>query len=270
MGRTLLGVDLDESHVGDLVKRLLTDEELEKLADGGRPAGDDTEPDADADGDDSDADGDDSDADGDDSDAGGDDSDDTDEEEGDDVGSATGTGSVGGHDWTETDDADWLDDGDDGTEARFGGYGPLAVKGAAVVLVLVVVALVVWRYGGRVKGALPFVGGSETSDDGDGGDDEPPAGTDEPVSPARRRAKVGARDDAGRGTDSGGARVDAAGGDRGRAAAGAEAAGRDVDLGALVGLGTLALIAALVRKFDEQRPRDPLVDGPDDEDEDEE
>jgi len=251
MGRTLLGVDLDESHVGDLVKRLLTDEELEKLADGGRPAGDDTEPDAD----------------GDDSDAGGDDSDDTDEEEGDDVGSATG--SVGGHDWTETDDADWLDDGDDGTEARFGGYGPLAVKGAAVVLVLVVVALVVWRYGGRVKGALPFVGGSETSDDGDGGDDEPPAGTDDPVSPARRRAKVGARDDAGRGTDSGGARVDAAGGDRGRAAAGAEAAGRDVDLGALVGLGTLALIAALVRKFDEQRPRDPLVDGPDDEDEDE-
>lgn len=39
----------------------------------------------------------------------------------------------------------------------------------------------------------------------------------------------------------------------------------DVDLGALVGLGALALVAAVVRKFGEDRPHDPLVDGPEEE-----
>jgi hypothetical protein len=270
MGRTLLGVDLDESHVGELVKRLLTDEELEKLADGGRPAGDDRDG-SDADSDDSD----DTDDHGDDTGTGSGTDTDTDtdtdtgssETGGSSVGVGSATGSVGGRDWTGTDDTDWLDDGDD--EGRLGGYGPLVLKGGAVLLVLVVVGLVVWRYGGRVKGALPSVGGSGTSDEGDVADDEPAAsGTDEGVSPARRRAKVGVRDDgedAGGGTDSGGSRVDAGGEGRRRGEPGVEAVGRDVDLGALVGLGTLALVAALVRKFGEQRPRDPLVDGPSDE-----
>jgi hypothetical protein len=39
----LMGVDLDESPVGGLIERLLSEEELEKLADGGQPAGDDTD-----------------------------------------------------------------------------------------------------------------------------------------------------------------------------------------------------------------------------------
>jgi hypothetical protein len=38
MGTTLLGVDLDESPVGGLIERLLSEEELEMLADGGREA----------------------------------------------------------------------------------------------------------------------------------------------------------------------------------------------------------------------------------------
>ena len=43
MGTTLLGVDLDESPVGGLIERLLSEEELEMLADGGRERDEDVD-----------------------------------------------------------------------------------------------------------------------------------------------------------------------------------------------------------------------------------
>lgn len=326
MGRTLLGVDLDESHVGGLVKRLLTDEELEKLADGGRLAadgGDETDESGDG------ADGGDADDDGDGFEFGGDDADDdttdddttgeaaardettgeqtTDDEtaghatardESEGIGTGTGpggtgwtsvgtgpaTGSVGDRDAPDIglDDPSWETGEADDSDGRLGGHGPIVLKGGAVLLVLVVLALVVWRYGGRIKAALPFVGGSDGSEgpvDAEAGDSTGPgsdSGSDADVSPARRRAKVGARDDTGSAPDVGGdTAFDAADGAQRDGSDASDGTGDDeressagggvdegVDLGALVGLGVLALVAALVRKYGDDRPRDPLVDGP--------
>lgn len=306
MGRTLLGVDLDESPVGSLVKRLLTDEELEKLADGGRPGREDDGRDDVSDaGDESDggdghdetdvtetlsgsdvtftdaSDGDGESGTGANPDQEGDAEDSSGEEDGvrgdsdsdggptAGVGSGrdsatTGTGSVtgattGGPTDVGVDDAPWVADQDEDGEStgRFGKYKPLVLKGGAVVLVLVVVGLLVWRYGGKVKAALPFVGGS--GDEADGGTDTggPDASErDAGVSPARRRAKVGVRDPTDADADRDAGRADE------REEADVRAVGEDVDLGALVGLGALALIAALVRKFGEHPPHDPLVDDP--------
>lgn len=275
MGRTLLGVDLDESRVGDLVKRLLTDEELEKLADGGRPADDerDAEPtDHGGEGpDQSDQASDDTGSDSDGSDGGEGVPSDEEAVEAGDTGAETGyagtgyaTGSVGDRDWraTETDDESWQPDEDDGLLARFGEYQPLVLKGGAVVLLLVVIGLLVWRYGGRVKGALPVGADGDGSGERDAAAVEP-GGAEADGSPARRLAKVGGRDEA-EDLSSEDERTDS-GAEGTHAGTGPPPVGEDVDLGALLGLGTLALIAALVRKFGEQRSRDPLVDGPEDE-----
>ncbi|MFB6151751.1 MAG: hypothetical protein ABEJ40_08100 [Haloarculaceae archaeon] len=228
MGRTLLGIDLDESPVGSLVERLLAEEDLEKLADGGRPSEDsaDRAPDDDADGEGSSIDG---------------------------RGDDTADGTVG--------------EDDDGDGGRLAGLRPLLLKAAIALAVLAVLAVVAYRYMGRVKETVPDSVGMPSPLSDDGGETHEPesdgvggAG----VSPARRRAK--GRD----GTDAvgrGAVGSDDSSGDSPDDGEGAPRAdpslAEDVDLGALVGLAALALVAAAVRKFGEDRPRDPLVDGPD-------
>lgn len=298
MGRTLLGVDLDESAVGGLVERLLTDEELEKLADGGRPAGSDdanteggTAP-GEREGDDdasetvsgSDV-------------AFADEDETTERLSGSDVtfrddsgsesaGRASATGPTGGRNAIPS-----ISPGDDEESDESGGFvsqhRSLLIKGGAAVLLLGVVGVVIWRYGGKIKGLVPGLGGGsdedETSHDAAERDDAVATGAaptrrtggsmaDSGVSPARRRAKVGARaerdddrsDDLRRAADDASDASDGRGGDATEKEPSASTGDLrdDVDLGALVGLGTLALISALVRKFGEDRPRDPLVDGP--------
>ena len=245
MGRMLMGVDLDESPVGGLIERLLSEEELEKLADGGQPAGDDT---------------------------------DASEDGADDIGDDEFDWVTDDVDDTEEWVADPMDDprdpefdlGADDDGGRLGGYRPLLLKAAVALAVLAVLAVVAYRYAGRIKGIVPdrlTDRGGDDSETGDAGADEE---FDDDVSPARRRAKM--TDDADRpgrsdpdtewttrdepeteGEDE--ADVDADDG-------GVRSIREDVDLGALVGLATLALIAAVVRKFGEERPHDPLVDGP--------
>ncbi|PSP31492.1 hypothetical protein BRC64_10000 [Halobacteriales archaeon QH_10_67_22] len=246
MGRMLMGVDLDESPVGGLIERLLSEKELEKLADGGQPAGDDT---------------------------------DASEDGADDIGDDEFDWVTDDVDDTEEWVADPMDDprdpefdlGADDDGGRLGGYRPLLLKAAVALAVLAVLAVVAYRYAGRIKGIVPDRltdrGGDDSESDDAGTDEE----FDDDVSPARRRAKM-TDDDADRpgrsdpdtewttrdepeteGEDE--ADVDADDG-------GVRSIREDVDLGALVGLATLALIAAVVRKFGEERPHDPLVDGP--------
>ena len=284
MGRTVFGVDLDESVAGGLVASLLTDEEIEKLADGGRPADDDSgDEDAPSDGP------------GDADDASDGDADDT---GGVDIGEFAATGAAAGDvDIGRVGDTAWAGadtdragadtdragagglrdripsvggDGEDADGGRLASLRPLLLKVAVVLLLLAVVAILVYRYMDAIRAALPdrLTGGSGEPDAGEAsfGDD---------VSPARRRAKVGrdrsastdrADETASASTDRG----DTSGASEKRDTSedetdgGLRAPGEDVDVGALVGLGALALVAALVRKFGEDRPRDPLVDGPED------
>ncbi|PSQ02238.1 hypothetical protein BRC92_08810 [Halobacteriales archaeon QS_4_69_31] len=297
MGRTVFGVDLDESVAGGLVASLLTDEEIEKLADGGRPADDDSgDEDAPSDGP---GDADDA-SDGDADDASDGDADDT---GGVDIGEFAATGAAAGDvDIGRVGDTAWAGadtdragadtdragadtdragagglrdripsvggDGEDAGGGRLASLRPLLLKVAVVLLLLAVVAILVYRYMDAIRAALPdrLTGGSGEPDAGEAsfGDD---------VSPARRRAKVGrdrsastdrADETASASTDRG----DTSGASEKRDTSedetdgGLRAPGEDVDVGALVGLGALALVAALVRKFGEDRPRDPLVDGP--------
>jgi hypothetical protein len=217
MGRTVYGVDLEESPFGGLIEKLLTEEELEKFADGGVATGRDTAPD------------------------GGSDDEDADDWS---VSDSTGYGRP-----DSTGDSEFGDAGFDDADAKDGGgigsvlstHKWLLLKVAVASAVLATVLVVVWRYRGKLAGVVPGRG------DADG---------DRDVSPARRRAKVDDEDeDAGVPTDE---------------SEGVTTPGQDVDLGALLGLGFLAFVAALVRKFDEERtrPHDPLVDGPLDENED--
>jgi Flp pilus assembly pilin Flp len=142
------------------------------------------------------------------------------------------------------------------------------LKVAVVLLLLAVVAILVYRYMDAIRAALP-----DRLTGATGEPDAAGASFDDDVSPARRRAKVGrdrsastdrADETASASTDRG----DTPGASEKRDTSedetdgGLRAPGEDVDVGALVGLGALALVAALVRKFGENRPRDPLVDGP--------
>jgi hypothetical protein len=300
MGRTVYGVDLEESPFGGLIEKLLTEEELEKLADGG-PPGAHAAPDGGSD------DGDADDTDDEDWSV----SDDTyepsgDAESDDDVDSETGdAGDEDGSGTRPSGASSWSpspsspppstarDDDSDGSESGYGestgfgsGAGPgasgyeeedgdasflskhrwLLLKVAVALAALAAVGVVVWGYRDRLAGLVPGRGG-------DGADefdiDEPSAGPGDEgdASPARQRAKIG----------EGGSESDADGGDERRETpsrqrprrdeADVETPGQDLDLGALVGLGVLTLVAALVRKYDEERnrPHDPLVDGPLDE-----
>ena len=253
MGRTVYGVDLEESPFGGLIEKLLTEEELEKLADGGaaagRPGDRDTAPDG-----------------------GGDAADDWN------VSDETYGSPDDGSDPVESDapsspPPSTDDDGPDSTgyrgfgDAGFddagaeddgGGVGGflsthkwLLLKVAVAFAALAAVLVVVWRYKDKLAGVVPGRGGGEDEFDADSD-----ASADRDVSPARRWAKVDEDEDGAGATDE---------------SEGVTTPGQDVDLGALLGLGFLAFVAALVRKFDEERnrPHDPLVDGPLDEDDDE-
>jgi len=318
MGRTVYGVDLEESPFGGLIRKLLTEEELDMIADGGTAAGHGPAPDGGSDDEDGENDTDDdwsvsdetygSSGEGDEGDdTDGDDAGDTDEdtsptgaELSDSLGSgsspppstapddrAGGYGAAGSSGYGGSSDfggsgfGEFDDDYEDEDEA--GGVGGflsahkwLLLKIAVGLAALAAVAVVVWRFKDRFAGAVPGRGGEddEEFDVDDGGES---AGRD--VSPARNRAK--ADEDAGE-TPPPDGRDDADAGEDERTTPGprpdsrpprdhaedAGTLGEDVDMGALVGLGTLAVIAALVRKFDEERnrPHDPLVDGPLDED----
>ncbi|MEF8852167.1 MAG: hypothetical protein V5A28_07090 [Haloarculaceae archaeon] len=309
MGRTVYGVDLEESPFGGLIEKLLTEEELEKLADGGAPAGPDSRPAAPDGGDDADSDDDwavsddtygssgDVDAD---TDAGADDA------SVDDAGDGGGASDADSWAPSSPPPSTAPDDGAGfGSESGYGGstgFGAgtelgasgdegdgggflskhkwLLLKVAVGLAALATVGLVVWRYKDRLAGLVPGRGGDgadEFDSDGPGaatGEDEnEDEDEDEGVPPARRRAKV---DESAPETD-----ADEGGTDEGHdarprrplrrePAGGVETPGQDLDLGALVGLGVLALVAALVRKYDEERtrPHDPLVDGTLGEDED--
>lgn len=247
MGRTLFGIDLDESPVGGLIEDLLTEEDLEKLADGGRPAG---EPSA------------------------GDDPDDGDDRSPRDDATGAGGGSTDrrrgarrGQD-TPSPGADAVNEPltdlrDEADEEESGGIlsklRPHLKKIVAGLVLLAVLGVVAWKYMGRAKDAASDkVGGDDSAPDPAEGHVE----GDVPEARARAKAAEGDwawRDDEGDETD----RDADERRDAGRQRAGTTS-GRlpdDSDTGALVGLAALALMAALVRKFGEQRPRDPLVEG---------
>jgi hypothetical protein len=160
----------------------------------------------------------------------------------------------------------------------------LLLKAAVALAVLAVVAVLVWKYLGRFVEAAPVPDRLSGSSDGSTsvGDDGPDIDDDAP--PARRRAKTpgaaGGEDESDEREEdltetfedlAEHASVDDEDEDDADDSddADAEDAGRavddDVDVGALVGLAALALIAAVVRKFGERPERDPLVDGADDE-----
>lgn len=308
MGRTVYGVDLEESPFGGLIEKLLTEEELEKLADGGA-SGAHAAPDGGRDDGDADDTGDDE-TDGDWS-----VSDDTYESSGDaesatetdtdDVATETDTDdesdsdSSGTSSWspspsspppsTERDESGYGsgsgygestgfgsgagfgavgDEGEDGDDASFlSRHRWLLLKVAVALAALAAVGVVVWRYKDRLAGVVPGRGG-EDADEFD--IDEPSAGTGDgdDVSPARKRAKAGGGTPDSEADAEDEAHEAPSRGRQGRDEEGVETPGQDLDLGALVGLGVLTLIAALVRKYDEERtrPHDPLVDGPLDED----
>ncbi|WP_436930277.1 hypothetical protein [Halosimplex halobium] len=294
MGRTLLGIDLDESPVGGLIEGLLSDEDLEKLTDGGRDVDErDAEESGEGTGDDG-------------TDVGTDLVDDAVDHEGDDGdgGTQSESGSIpvgtsggsGGEAWDSpspdgpepvpSPGAEDVDDEDGGWKSKL---RPLLLKGAAALAVLAVVAFLAYRYLGKAKSVASDKLGSD-----DGTDSPPttdPATDDAPE--ARRRAKAPDRDDREEFADR---PVDETVGHAERAASAGESeategsdgdeadraaderdgepdtVGRpaaDSDVGALVGLAALALVAAVVRKFGEDREYDPLVDGPVDDSDDE-
>jgi len=242
MGRTLWGVDLDESPAGGLVERLLTDEEIEKLADGGRPEDGSDDGDATASTD------------------GGSDGDDTEWTTNDhsDKAWSSDTGSTFGDD----DFSMGGDDEDEGIKQRLWSVRKYLAITAVGLALLAALAALLWRYSGTISETVPTPVPDRFSSDGGESEDagsESESGDD--VSPARRRAKATGEDAdepewTTRDHDSTAAEPT---GDDGEETA---ESGSDLDPGALAALGTLALIAAVVRKFGEGREYDPLVDGP--------
>lgn len=264
MGKTLLGIDLDESPVGGLIESLLSEDDFEKLTDGGRNA-DDEDGSADTDtgtGVVDDTDGSSGEATERTDDGGHSDETTVPVGTGDDTdapwdapGSGVDTPSPGAEPSGPTDSIpsagdESAEDGGDGWKAKL---RPLLLKTTVALALLAVVAFVAYRYLGTVRDVagdkLPtdrFAGGDE--------DDEPADATGFDDGSARRRGKSTPDGQAGESATGLGTDEDDS-----------AAAGRpqsDSDAGALVGLAMLALVAALVRKFGEDRPRDPLVDGP--------
>ncbi|ELZ22793.1 hypothetical protein C475_16866 [Halosimplex carlsbadense 2-9-1] len=302
MGRTLLGIDLDESPVGGLIEGLLSEEDLEKLTDGGRepgdepPAGDD-EPPRKADESAGDATDDDATAVGTDlvDDAvGSDGADGSGSSEAESIPVGTG-GDAGNAPWdtpspegpepVPSPGAEHVDDEDGGWRENL---RPILLKAAAALVVLAVVAFVAYRYLGKATSVASDKLGSDEED----ADSPPTTGAAEADAPeARRRAKsperddreefgdravdetvghaerAAARDEPGAAAEDGEADREADDGDGEPDSVGRPTA--DSDVGALVGLAALALVAALVRKFGEGREYDPLVDGPADDGDDE-
>jgi hypothetical protein len=271
MGRTLWGVDLDESPAGGLIERLLTDEELAMLADGGQPPGDEDDENDDRE-----------------SEAENDESDDVDP----DLDDIAGDADAGADEFAwegesaSTFGADGPPDSDEsgGLREKITGTRMLLLKAAVALAVLAVVAVLVWKYLGRFVEAAPVPDRLRGSSDGSTsvGDDGPDVDEDAPS--ARRRAKTpgvaGDEDESDEREEdltetfedlAEHASVDDEDEDDvdDSEDTDTEDAGRavddDVDVGALVGLAALALIAAVVRKFGERPERDPLVDGADDE-----
>lgn len=237
MSRTLLGIDLDESPVGGLIEGLLEAEDLEKLADGG------TEDDRDAE-------------DG----PGATERPDSAHAESDSSAADSETPSPGAEPIGLTGGPDADRDDENGDEGRLSRFRSVLVKLVAVVAVLGIVALVAWRYGGRIKAAVASRLDRGEDDEGSGTGLEPSGGDDDrddddrdddAASPARYRAKA---------TEPADEREGESPAERPESRPAPEAS--NTDLGALVGLAALALIAAIVRKFGEGRPYDPLVDGP--------
>ena len=320
MGTTLLGIDLDESPVGGLIETLLSEEDLEKLTDGGRKSDEHADA-SDGDSDEPSADDTDDGSRGTDVDASDDSAADTEAAESgtdivdDAVGSEDDADSttvpVGTSD--ETSDAPWDTGGPSAAATGLSEQAPtpeattadefesesdderdwtaklrpLLLKATLALTVLAVIALVLYRYLDTAKD----VAGDKLPTDRFGGDDDDadaasPSDDDE-VSPARRRAKATGRDETDDSTDADRREVALHADDYssrpvdeavhgaeettdGRTATGDRAERSrpetdDSDVGALVGLAALALVAAVVRKFGEDRPRDPLVDGPADE-----
>ncbi|WP_459192579.1 hypothetical protein [Halosimplex sp. J119] len=277
MGKTLLGIDLDESPVGGFVERLLSDEEMEKLTDGGRDPRDESDATDRRDaGDVGTAD----------DDAGTDLVDDAVEADGSDtgipVGTTTGTGTtdtpspgdehpVGGPVPSPGEE-----DSDDGWKSKL---KPILLKGSIALAVLAVVGFLAYRYLGKAK---------DVASDKIGSDDEEstspsPENVTGDVPEARRRAKAPSREreeyadrqvdetvrharDVAEDERDADTSDDASGTDPSRTASRAR---NDSDVGALVGLAALAVVAAAVRKFSEDPTRDPLVDGPVDDRDDE-
>jgi len=272
MGTTLLGVDLDDSRLEGLVERLLTDEELEALTDGGRDRDESDDPSDDADSTDS--------ADGPDDDGDSDLGSMADESSVD--GSTPGGSPVdtGGRDASlvqETPNPNGIpgvsDEGSE-DEDESGGIGATLrahwKKIVAAVVAVAVLGVVAWKYGGTVAGAVKSkLGRGDSEDETDVG----PTGRTPPGEPVDIVDDAVAADDGG--ADAGVAGADETGATVGQPTGGAVDDGpteedptvdgepeSGTDAGALVGLAALALVAALVRKFGEDRPRDPLVDGP--------
>ena len=265
MGTTLLGVDLDESPVGGLIERLLSEEELEMLADGGRDRDEDVD--------------------------GSDNTDDPGETK---LGTDLVNDAVTSDDATSVpvgtggDESSGVDTPSPGTqpsglagrvpspgddsEGGDGGWTktlrPIVLKGTVVLAVLAVVGFLVYRYLGTAKEKVSDKIGS---DDEDAEAEPRPSDVTGDVPEARRRAKEPNREEVSdRPVDETVYRAEDADGDDGAEDEAPDSVGRpraDSDVGALVGLAALAIVAAAVRKFGEDRPRDPLVDGPADGDE---
>lgn len=261
-----MGVDLEEAPLGGLVERLLTDEELEMLADGGPP--DDASAESGGENDDAgdrnvqadDAATDAADA----TRARADESTDaTADRARADAATARERSSSIDLDIGDADEGSETEDEDDGGPGLRERLKPLLFTGAIVLALLAVIALVLYRYLDTVKEVVPnrivdTSGEDDADDDLSALETDEPAETDADASPARRRAKVGEAEpdrEVGAATAT---EVDAPTDE----SDGVAAPDADVDVGALVGLGFLALVAALVRKFSEERPSDPLVDGP--------
>ena len=313
MGRKVYGVDLEESPFGGLIRKLLTEEELDMIADGGTAAGpgvaadggsdenDETPSEDDAgtsDSDDAETDEDDwsvsDETYGSSREVGADDASPTGADLSESLGSGSspppstdpgdstgGYGTAGSTDYGGSsafdDEFDEFDDEDDsgGIGGFLAAHKWLLLKVAVGLAALAAVGVVVWRYKDKLSGAVPGRGGdADESFDVDEDSGSPD------VSPARRRAKadeVAGETPPPDGRDGRDTAADERTGPDERPGSRPSrertpdtgSLGEDVDMGALVGLGTLAVIAALVRKFDEERnrPHDPLVDGPlDDED----
>lgn len=308
MGKTLLGIDLDESPVGGLIENLLSEEDLEKLTDGGRNPDEHADA-ADGDSDETSVENTDEDSGVTDVDAGDDSATDTegtdsgtdivdDAVESDNDGDSTtvpvGTSdeaadtpwdtggpsaaATGLNETTPAPEATAADESESESESESNDerdwttkLRPLLLKATLALVVLAVITLVLYRYMGTIKD----VASDKLPTDRFGGDEDDDAdavspSAEEDISPARRRAKGVGREDTQESTESDrGAERDRASDYSTRpvdkAVHSAEDTSDDSDVGALVGLAALALVAAVVRKFGEDRPRDPLVDGPADE-----